>query len=163
MRLMIELITGRVAQGALLIIILLTIFLVSRIASGRKLKTRSIPGLEKVDPWIQKAAELKRAVFFTPGLGAVTSPDTLAALALLEYIAKHCVEHGARLIVANADFNVHQLTEEIVKKAYRSAGKIEEYHTDAVRYISGRQFAFGAGVMGLLRREKPAVNFFFGE
>jgi hypothetical protein len=163
MRFMVELIEGRVAQAALLIMVLLAIYLVSLIASRRKLKTRSIPGLEKVDPWIQRAAELKRTVFFTPGTGAVVSPDTLAALALLEYVAKHCVEHGARIIVANADFTVQQVTEEIVKKAYKNAGKLDEYRPDSVRYISGRQFAYAAGVMGLLRREKPAVNFFVGE
>ena len=160
---MIELIEGRVAQAALLITVLVVIYGVTRIASNRKLKTRSIPGLEKIDPWIVKAAELKRPVFFTPGTGAVTSPDTLAALALLDYVAKRCVEHGPRLIVANADFTVQQITEEAIKKAYKNAGKMDDYRSDSVRYISGRQFAFAAGVMGLLRREKPAVNFFVGE
>ncbi len=159
---MIELVEGRVAQAILLIIVLIAIFEASRIASKRKLKTRGIPGIERLDEWIKKAAELKRPVFFTPGTGTITEPDTLAALALLDYVAKHCAENGVRIIVANADFNVQQVTEETVKAAYKKAGKEKLYSPDSVRYISGRQFAFAAGVMGLLRREKPALNIFLG-
>ncbi len=159
---MIELVEGRIAQVVLLIIVLAAVFEASRIASKRKLKTRGIPGIERLDEWIKKAGELRRPVFFTPGIGSISEPDTLAALALLDYVAKHCAEHGVRLIVANADFNVHQVTEEMVKGAYKKAGKENLYTPDSVRFIAVRQFAFAAGVMGLLRREKPALNVFVG-
>ncbi len=162
-RRMLELIEGRAAQAILLIIVLVAIYEAKRIASKRKLKTRGIPGLERIDEWIKEAGKLNRSVFFTPGTGGVTTPDTLAALALLEYVASHCVEHDVRLIVGNADFNVQQVTEDIVKRVYTKAGKGKEFTTDTVRYISGRQFAYAAGVMGILRREKPAVNFFVGD
>lgn len=160
---MLELIEGRIAQAILLIIVTVAIYALSRIASRRRMKTRGIPGLERIDRWIQEAAKLGRSVFYTPGTGTVTSPDTLAALALLDYVANHCVEHDARLIVATADFNVQQVAEDIVKTAYTKAGKGKEFSTDSVRYVSGRQFAYAAGVMGMLRREKPAVNFFVGD
>ncbi len=160
---MIELVEGRIAQAVMLIIVLVAIYEASRIASRRHLKTRGIPGLERVDGWIREAGKLGRSVFFTPGTGSVTTPDTLAGLALLGYVAKHCVEHNARLIVANSDLQVQQVTEDIVKGAYAKAGREKEYSSDMVRYISGRQFAYGAGVMGILRREKPAVNFFVGD
>lgn len=160
---MIELIPGRIAQAVLLITVLAAIFELSRIASRRKLKTREIPGLEKIDVWIKEAAKLNRQVFFTPGTGGVTAPDTLAALALLDYVAKRCVKNGAQIIVANSDPQVQQVTEDIVKGAYSKAGKEKEYSTDMVRYISTRQFAYAAGVMGILRRERPAVNFFVGD
>lgn len=160
---MFELVEGRIAQAILLIIVLAAIFEASRIASKRKLKTRGIPGIERLEQWIQKAGELKRPVFFTPGTGTITTPDTLAALALLDYVAKQCAEHGVRLIVANADFYVHQITEEVVKGAYKKAEREDLYSADSVRYVSSRQFAFQAGVMGLLRREKPALNIFVGD
>ena len=160
---MLELIEGRTAQGVMLIIVLIAIYEASRIASKRHLKTRGIPGLERVDEWIKEAGKLGRSVFFTPGTGGVTGPDTLAALALLDYVAKHCVEHDVRLIVGTADVNVQQVAEDIVKGAYDKAGKGKEFSADTVRYISARQFAYAAGVMGILRREKPAVNFFVGD
>ena len=160
---MLGLVQGRTAQAVLLIVVLVAIYELSRFASKRRLKTRGIPGLERVDEWIKEAAKLGRNVFFTPGTGSIASPDTLAALALLEYVAEHCVEHDARLIVGTADLYVQQVAEDIVKTAYTKAGKGKEFMPDTVRYISARQFAFAAGVMGILRREKPAVNFFVGD
>jgi hypothetical protein len=157
------LIIGRISQAVLLVITLGAIFAIAAIASKKNLKTRGIPGIERLDKWIQQAAELNRPVLFTPGTGTIQTPDTLAALALLEYVAKRCVEYGARLIVANADFNVHQVTEDLVKSAYKKAGKEKLFTPDSVRYISVRQFAYAAGVMGLLRREKPALNVFVGD
>jgi hypothetical protein len=160
---MFELIAGRISQAVLLIVVLLAIYQVTKIASKKKFKTRGIPGLERIDGWIKEAAELRRPVFFTPGTGGITTPDTLAALALLGYVVEHCVEHEARLIVANSDPQVQQITEDMVKGAYSKAGREKEFQADMVRYISTRQFAYSAGVMGILRREKPAVNFFVGD
>ena len=160
---MLELIPGTISQAVLLIIVLVSIYGLTTIASKKKLKTRGIPGLERIDGWIKEAATLKRPVFFTPGTGGITTPDTLAGLALLGYIAKRCVEDDARIIVGNSDPQVQQVTEDIVKGAYTKAGKEKEFTPDMVRYISTRQFAYSAGVMGILRREKPAVNFFVGD
>jgi hypothetical protein len=160
---MFELIPGRISQAVLLIIVLAAIYQTAKIASKRKLKTRGIPGLERIDEWIKEAAELKRPVFFTPGTGGITTPDTLAALALLDYVVKRCVECDATMIVANSDPQVQQITEDMVKGAYSKAGKEKQFTADMVRYISTRQFAYSAGVMGILSREKPAVNFFVGD
>ena len=160
---MIELVAGRSSQAALLIIVLVAIYQLTRIASSKKLRTRGIPGLERINEWIKEAARLNRPVFFTPGTGSIGSPDTLAAFALLEHVAKRCVECNASLIVANSDPQVQQVTEDIVKSAYTKVGKEKEFAADMVRYISTRQFAYAAGVMGILRREKPAVNFFVGD
>ena len=160
---MLELIEDRIAQAVLLVIVLVAMYGAFRIASKKHLKTRGIPGLERLEGWIEEAAKLDRSVFFTPGTGGITSPDTLAGLALLGYVAKRCVERKAQLIVANSDPQVQQATEDIVKGAYAKAGREKEFRPDMVRYVSPRQFAYAAGVMGILRREKPAVNFFVGD
>lgn len=160
---MLQLIAGRISQAILLIIVLVAIYLVSKIASKKKLKTRGIPGLERIEGWIEEAAKLRRPVFFTSGTGSITLPDTLASLALLEYVAMQCVKHHADIIVANFDPQVQQATEDVVKGAYRKVGREKEFTSEMVRFISTRQFAYSAGVMGILRREKPAVNFFVGD
>ena len=159
---MFELIPGRIGQAVLLVIMLLAVFEASRVALRRKVKARPIRGLDELEAWIKEAGKLDRCVFFTPGTSGVGATDTLAALALLRYVAKLCVQNDVRLIVANSDFNVQQVTEEIVKDAYDSAGKSNKYNVDCVRYISGSIFAYAAGVMGLLRRERPALNIFLG-
>jgi hypothetical protein len=159
---MFELIPGRIGQAALLILMLLAVLVSSRVALRRKMKARSIQGLEKLEEWIREAGKFGRCVFFSPGTGGVGSTDTLAALELLRYVSKLCVKGDVKLIVANADLNVHQATEEIVKNAYAEAQKSDKYTVDTVRYISGSVFAYAAGVMGLLRRERPALNIFVG-
>jgi hypothetical protein len=160
---MVELIPGRIGQAVMLIVVLAAIFLLSRFASKRHLKTRAIPGLERIDDWIKEAEKLGRSVFYTPGTGGITSPDTIASLALLRYVVNHCVEHNVRIIVANSDPQVQQVTEDIVKGAYAKVRREKEYSPEMVRYIATRQFAYVAGVIGILRREKPAVNFFVGD
>jgi len=159
---MFEFIPGRIGQAVLLVFVLLAVFVGSRIALRRRIKARPIHGIDRLEEWIKEAGKLDRCVFFTPGTGGVGSTDTLAALALLRYVARLCVRHNVKLIVANADLNVQQVTEEIVKSAYAKARKLGKYSVDSVRYISGSVFAYAAGVMGLLRRERPALNFFVG-
>ena len=160
---MIALIDGRIAQAFLLILILVVVSLVTRLGSRRTLTPRKLAGLDTFDDAIKSAAQMKRPVFFCPGLGDVGSSDTLAALAVLKQVARLCAENNVPIIVGNADFNVQQVTEEIVEKAYKDAGKAQLYSPEMVRYISGRQFAFAAGIMGILARERPAVNIFLGE
>jgi len=159
---MFELIPGRIGQLMTLIIVLFAIFAGSRIALKRKWKARAIRDIDRLDEWIKHAQELKRGVFFSPGTAGVGSTDTLAALALLRYVAKLCVQSDVKLTIANADFSVQQMTEDILKTAYDEAGKSDKYNVDSVRYISGNIFAYAAGVMGLLQRERPALNIFLG-
>ena len=159
---MIELIPGRIGQGALLILLIFAVFVASRTALRRKSKMRPLPGLDKLKEWIMEAKKLDRCVFFSPGTGGVGSTDTLAALALLRYVARLCITNDVRLIVANEDQNVLQITEETVKDEYAKAGKSEKYTVDSVRFISSSIYAYAAGVMGLLERERPAVNIFVG-
>ncbi len=160
---LISLIQGRLAQAVLLVLILTIVTLVTRLGAKWTLTPRKLAGLDTFDDAIKKAAELKRPVFFCPGLGDVGSSDTLAALAVLKHVARLCADNDVAIIVGNADFNVQQVTEEIVEKAYKDAGKPQAYSPEFVRYISGRQFAFAAGIMGILARERPAVNIFLGE
>ena len=159
---MIELIPGRIGQAIVLLLLLFVVFLASRTALKRKSKMRPIPGLDKLKEWIVEAKTLDRCVFFSPGTGGVGATDTLAALALLRYVARLCVMHDVKLVVANEDQNVQQVTEEIVKDEYTKAGKPEKYTVDSVRYISASIYAYAAGVMGLLQRERPALNIFVG-
>jgi hypothetical protein len=162
-RSLIGLIEERTAQAVLLILILAVVTITTRLGSSRNLTPRKISGLDTFEEEIKKAVQLKRPVFFCPGLGDIGMPDTLAALAVLRKVARSCADNDVPIIVANADFNVQQVTEEIVKEAYTAAGKSQAYKPEYVRYISGRQFAFAAGVIGILARERPAVNFFLGE
>jgi hypothetical protein len=52
--------------------------------------------------------------------------------------------------------------QEVVKEAYLEAGRPDAYRRENIRYISDLQFAYVAGVDGIMLREKPAANFYLG-
>ena len=49
-----------------------------------------------------------------------------------------------------------------MKQGYYQAGMPEAFDADNVPYLSNEQFAFTAGVNGIMLREKPAANLYLG-
>jgi hypothetical protein len=66
------------------------------------------------------------------------------------------------LIVPICRAFVVPLAEETVKQGYFDAGRPDAYDKNNIRYLSEEQFAFTAGVDGIMLREKPAANLFLG-
>jgi hypothetical protein len=66
------------------------------------------------------------------------------------------------LIVPNNDPIVFTVAREVVKEAYTSVGRPDAFNPDSVFYLTDSQFAYAAGVDGIMVREKPATNFFCG-
>jgi hypothetical protein len=54
------------------------------------------------------------------------------------------------------------VAEESVKQGYLGAGRPELYDPDNIRYLSDEQFAFTAGVNGIMLRERTAANIYMG-
>jgi hypothetical protein len=52
--------------------------------------------------------------------------------------------------------------QEAVRSGYYRAGRPDAYQDDIVFFISGLHFAFTAAVCGVMERDRPAANFFFG-
>ncbi|MCS5653778.1 MAG: hypothetical protein NZ825_14160, partial [Candidatus Marinimicrobia bacterium] len=52
---------------------------------------------------------------------------------------------------------------EICKESYLKSGRPDLYYDDMVHYISDEQFAYAAGVNGIMEREKPAACFYLGK
>jgi hypothetical protein len=55
--------------------------------------------------------------------------------------------------------NVAQQT---VKEGFTEAGRPDRYNQDDVFFLTSAQFAYAAGVNGIMVREKPATNLFLG-
>jgi hypothetical protein len=51
----------------------------------------------------------------------------------------------------------------MIREVYQEEGVGEKFDMDSVRFLTDRQFAFAAGVSGLILREKTAATFFMGE
>jgi hypothetical protein len=93
------------------------------------------------------------------GIGIVA----LQALAVAGHIGRSAVRYGTRLIVPVCDPTMMPITEETIREVYASEGRSEAYRPEDIRYLSDRQFAYAAGVTGILHRERVAATFLFGQ
>jgi len=139
-------------------IILLSITTARR---GRKMFIRRIPGLNAIDETVGRATEMGRPMLFSVGLGGIDIP-TLQGLGVMGYVARLAARYGNRLIVPVADALVVAIAEEITREAWLAEGRPEAHRPEDVRFLSDQQFAFAAGMMGLVMREQVASTFLFG-
>jgi len=137
-------------------------WLISRAKQGMPLpEIRKIPGLDAFDEAVGRATEMGRPVHFTPGYYAF-SAETLAAFSILGHVATLCAQYDTRLIVTTLNATNHPVLEEIVRQAYLEVGRPDAFNREDIRYLSGYQFAYTAGVAGIFHREKVAANFMMG-
>ncbi|MBN2536757.1 fibronectin type III domain-containing protein [candidate division WOR-3 bacterium] len=145
-----------------LIFTFLLLFFTFQARSGRKLFIRRIGGLDAVEEALGRATEMGRATLFVPGLSTVDDIATIAALNILSEVAKRTAQFQTQLIVPTADPIVFTVAQEIVKESYTSAGRPDAYDPGMVFFLTNEQFAYAAGVDGIMVREKPATNFLVG-
>ncbi len=143
----------------------LMIVLLYMARKGRVPKIRKLPAIDAIDEAIGRATEMGRPVHYTPGIGdfyGYDAPMTIAGISVLGYAAKRVAEYNTPLIVTFAAPEVEPVMTDVVKQAYLAAGKPERFDPDSIRFISTRQFAYTAGVVGILHREQVAANLMIG-
>lgn len=129
---------------------------------GRPLFVRRIPGLGAIDEAVGRATEMGRPMLASIGLGGL-DVITLQALAIVSSVAQTAARYGSRLIVPVIAPPLVPVVEETLRAAYTQAGRPEAFRSEDVLFLSSRQFAFAAGVAGLINREKVASVFLFGQ
>jgi hypothetical protein len=137
---------------------------------GHKFELRRIRGLDAIEEAIGRATELGSPVFFCPGIPDVMSTSASQAMAgfeVLSFIASKTAQYGAGLVATVGAENALPVIEEVVRHAYVSTGKGQDYKPEMVRFLSPTQMAYTAATIGIMRREKIAACFmvgpFFGE
>ncbi|KAF0196153.1 MAG: hypothetical protein FD169_1021 [Bacillota bacterium] len=126
---------------------------------------RRIAGLDAIEESVGRATEMGRPVHYSPGISDITTdtaPQTFAGLAILSYVTSLCAKYNAELIVTIQIPNVFPLAQEVVRQGYMSAGKSDAFKEDNVRFMAPESFAYAAGVLGILQREKVAANIMIG-
>lgn len=147
--------------GLITIISAVILYTILSARAGRQLFIRRIPGLSAIDEAVGRATEMGRPMLFSTGL-SVLDIDTLQALAIAQYVGRLAARYGNRMIVPVVDPVVFAVAEQLVREAYASEGKSDAFRPEDVRFLSDQQFAYAAGVMGLINREQVASTFFFG-
>jgi hypothetical protein len=132
---------------------------------GRQFTIRRIPGLSAIDEAVARAAEMGRPVLASFGLGALSAQEgvvTLQALGIVSVVAEATARFGSRFLLPVRIPALLPLAEEAMRDAYRRGGRPDAFHSEDVMFLSDRQFAFAAGMAGLINREKVASIFLFG-
>jgi hypothetical protein len=129
---------------------------------GKGLFIRRIAGIAAMDEAIGRATELGQPVLFIPGIMDVDNIQTIAAMVILVDVAKLAAQYDVPIIVPLNRAFVVPMAEESVRQGFLNAGRPDAYDPDNVRYLSDEQFAFTAGVNGIMIREKTAAHFFLG-
>lgn len=133
-----------------------------------RLFLRRIPGIDAVEEAIGRAAETGRPIVYLTGSGELTgrgdasNMSTIAATVLLGEVAKRSAVSGTAIKVPHRSPIVMAIAQDMVKDAYRTAGRPDAHADESNFFIAADQFAYTAAVDGIMLRERPAANFFIG-
>ena len=130
--------------------------------AGKKPFIRRIPGIDAIEEAIGRATEMGRPVLYVPGVTDIDDIQTVAALVILENVAKVTARYETPIRVPVTYPIPFTIAEEMVKSGYLNAGRADQYEPDSVRFISPEQFAYVAAVTGIMLRDKPAAHIFMG-
>jgi hypothetical protein len=129
---------------------------------GGKLYIRPIAGLQAVDSAIGRATEMGKPILYSSGLGKMERVATMASMNILSSVAEKTAEYNTPLIFPNYDPVVMATAQEVVFEAYSKAGHPEAFNPDNIFFVTQSQFGYAAAVDGIMTRQLPATNLFFG-
>jgi hypothetical protein len=124
---------------------------------------RRLAPVDAMDEAIGRATEMGRSVLYVPGIEEVDDIQTIASMLILERVAEKTATYDVPLEVPTRTPFVLAVADEVVKNGCAAAGRPDAYRPDGVRYISSEQFAYCAGVNGMILRDRPAANLYLGK
>lgn len=147
---------------ATLLFLLIVVVFINLAKRGKSLYIRPIAGLQEIDNAIGRATEMGRPMLYCMGNGSLSDVATIASMGILSLVARKAAEYDTKLIVPCYDYMVMPIAQEIVREAHYSVGRPDTYDRNNVFYLTNVQFAYVAGVNGIMIRERMATNFFMG-
>jgi len=151
-----------VMLALMLIFFGLVLYFTYQAKKGREIYIRPIAGLSAMNEAVGRATEMGRPVLYVPGIADMDDIQTIASIVILSEVAKLAASYDTRIIVPTKTPIVFPVAEETVRNAHADAGRPDAFKKDDVRFLSDDQFAFTAGVTGIMLREKPATNIYMG-
>lgn len=138
------------------------VYFVRAARKGKDLFIRRMAGLDEMDNAVGRATEMGKPILYISGLSTISDVATIAAINILGEVAKKTAEYNTRLIVPCADPIVMAVEQEVVREAYAEVGRPDAYSEDDVFYLTRSQFAYVAGVNGIMVRQRPATILYMG-
>ncbi|CAN5691118.1 hypothetical protein BH11MYX1_BH11MYX1_32920 [soil metagenome] len=147
---------------ALILIIAGALGFYTWLARRKTLFVRRLAGVDAIEDAVGRSTEMGRPVLYVTGVEETQDIQTLASLLILGHVAKITAEYETELRVANAFPLTMVIAEEVVRQGYANAGRADAHRPENVMFVTSDQFAFAAGVNGMILRERPATNIYFG-
>ncbi|MCE9627509.1 MAG: fibronectin type III domain-containing protein [Candidatus Eisenbacteria bacterium] len=146
----------------LVVFFLLVLYYMSAAQGGKKPFVRRLAGIDAIEEAIGRATEMGRPVLYVPGIQDIDEIQTVAALVILESVARMTARYETPIRVPVAYPIPFTIAQEMVKSGYVNAGRPEAYEPDSVSFVSPEQFAYAAKLSGIMLRDKPAAHLFMG-
>ncbi len=135
---------------------------ISQGKKGRSQYLRPIAGLLALDEAIGRATEMGKPILYSSGRGSMNRPASIASMNILGSVAEKVASYGTPLIFPNNDPVVTAVAQEVAREGYTKAGHADKYNSDNIYFVTDSQFGYAAAVDGIMMRERPATNLFFG-
>ena len=130
---------------------------------GEDIFLRTIPGLKAVEEAVGRSTEMGKPVLFVPGIQDMDQVETVAGVIVLGHVSKMTARYETPLNVPVSRAIVMKAAREACKESYLVEGRPDMFHEDMVHYVTDEQFAYAAGVNGIMVREKPAACIYMGK
>lgn len=136
---------------------------VQRANRGEKFHVRKLAPVVAIEEAIGRATEMGRSVLYVPGIEEIDDIQTIASMLILGKIAEQTARYDVPLRVPVRSPFVLAVADEVVRSGTMQAGRPDAYQPDRIQFISSEQFAYCAGVNGIILRERPAANLYLGK
>ncbi len=138
-------------------------YFIEKAKNGDEIYMRPIAAIKAMEEAVGRSTEMGKPVLYVPGISSLDQIDTISGLTILGHVAGMTAEYEASLHVPVCVPIVMETAKEACKEAYLKKGRPDLYRKDMVHYVTDDQFAYAAGVNGIMLRDKPAAVFFQGK
>ena len=138
-------------------------YFIEKAKNGEPIYMRPIAAIKAMEEAVGRATEMGKPVLYVPGISSLDQIDTISGLTILGHVAGMTAEYEANLHVPVCVPIVMETAKETCKESYLKKGRPDLYRKDMVHYVTDDQFAYAAGVNGIMLRDKPAAVFFQGK
>ena len=119
--------------------------------------------MKAVEEAVGRSTEMGKPVLFVPGISDMDQVETVAGVIVLGHVSKMTARYETPLNVPVSRAIVMKAAREACKESYLVEGRPDMFHEDMVHYVTDEQFAYAAGVNGIMVREKPAACVYMGK
>jgi hypothetical protein len=153
------------AISFLLIFVGLLYYFTGRVTAGYAPALRRIQAFEALKGFTGRAIEAGRALHLSLGVGSVaneTTADSLAGLAVLDYLAEQGATTGVPPTVSMSDPTVMLFAQNALRAAHADDPEGAEEAYRHIRWLAPQPAAYAAGVMNLINIDETEANVMVG-